>query len=211
MSLTLNSRTSRRHNETRRYSGIARQPFTLDLLTGNNIDQNVSSPYYKRHVIPDLKIECKYCKAVLFYKESTNFCCFGGKVQLPDLPTDPPELRNLLSGTAQESAIFLKNIRAFNSSLAFASLCANINEALAKSHRGVYTFEAQGMVYHNIGPLEVQEGEHRKFAQIYLWDAQQAGHELLELENRLRYNNQLDNEHCRSILKGVYKPLYFPT
>ena len=48
-------------------------------------------------------------------------CCMRGIIQLPVI-SDPPELlKNLLSGDTNNSKHFQHNIRAFNSSLAFAS------------------------------------------------------------------------------------------
>ena len=49
-------------------------------------------------------------------------------------------------------------------------------EGLANGEQGVYTFRIQGQLYHMVGPLEADEGEVPKFAQIYFIDqAQQAG------------------------------------
>ena len=103
---------------------------------------------------------------------------------------------------------FFDNIRAINSSLAFASLAADINDTLAKNHKGVYTFQAHGAVYHNIGPVHVPEGQQPKFAQIYIYDGDEIEHSRNELESRIRHNKQLDTWICRSILLGGLRELF---
>lgn len=199
-------RTKRTRQDQERHLGLARQPFHPDILTG--VVTIKTSAHYLRHVIPDKRRECQHCHAVLLYGESINFCCFGGKVSLPSIAPDPPFLHNLLMRTAQESSTFFEHIRALNSSLAFASLGADVNESLAKSHKGIYTFQCHGTVYHNIGPLHPDDGDVPKFAQIYLYDGNETNREQQQIEHRIRHNKQLDSLICRSILQGI-SPIKF--
>ena len=64
----------------------------------------------------------------------------------------------------------MKNIRAYNSSFAFASMSLTGEEYVFKS-RGPYCFRINEQVYHTISQLLPQEGEPHKFSQIYLYDA----------------------------------------
>ena len=52
-----------------------------------------------------------------------SVCCGNGNMKLPPLKDPPDLLKNLLTGNTQRHKQFCENIRAYNSSLAFASLC----------------------------------------------------------------------------------------
>lgn len=198
----VSARLKRKYEETSRHFRLARKPFHVDNMLGVVNDRE--SQHYKRFIIPDKQSACNNCNAILLHGESRNFCCFNGKVSLSPLRQNPEFLHNLLNRTAQESSIFFANIRAFNSSLAFASLGADVNESLAKSTKGVYTFQAHGAVYHNIGPIQVKDGERPKFAQIYVYDGNETNREQSQLESRIQHNSQLNTNICRSILLGEF-------
>lgn len=88
-----------------------------------------------------------------------------------------------------------KNIRGFNSSLAFASL--GVKEDLLQSH-GPYTFRISGSVYHRIGHLFPSEGKSPKFAQIYIYDTEN------ELHNRIQWNKSLDLDVLNALQKMMH-------
>ena len=76
------------------------------------------------------------------------------------------------------------DIRAFNSSLAFASL--GVKEDILPP--GPYTFRICESVYHRIGHLFPDFGQKPKFSQIYIFDSNN------ELANRLAWNAGLDKQ-----------------
>lgn len=58
--------------------------------------------------------ECQYCHALKFHNEAPGICCASGKVVLPPL-TKPPEPLQTLIGATEDSKLFLRKIRKFNS------------------------------------------------------------------------------------------------
>ena len=111
-----------------------------------------------------------------------SICCMNGQVNLPPLPPPPTILKDLLTQNTAEAKHFRKNIRAFNSSLAFASL--GVKE-IAFPH-GVYCFRIQGQAYHKIGPLLPEDNSKPAFAQIYVHGTDN------ELTNRCSWNSGLN-------------------
>ena len=92
---------------------------------------------------------CNHCGAFIWKSENKSLCCANGQVTLPPLPPPPLFLQQLFSGTDAKCRTFRDNIRAYNSSLAFASLGVNV-EFLPP---GVYCFKIHGEVHHSVGPL----------------------------------------------------------
>ena len=109
-----------------------------------------------------------------------SLCCGEGKVVLPSLDILPELLGHLLTATDSRGKDFMNHIRAYNSSLAFCSLGANIDKELANARRGIYTFRIQGVLHHYIGSLIPNRDEAPAFAQIYIHD----GTPEAEVENR---------------------------
>ena len=107
--------------------------------------------------------KCEHCSAYLFKHEAKSFCCCGGKVKIP-LPNPPDVFKDLL----RNSNNFLVNIRAYNNALSLASLGIDNKEVLNTSFSPSLKF--QGTLYHQIGPLKPNDGESRKFAQLYIHD-----------------------------------------
>ena len=97
----------------------------------------------------------------------------AGGARVPE-PSEAEELaaaRRILlrfRGVSREDACFRKHIRALNNSLALASQSVRRHEQPAG--RGPPTFTVQGMVYHQIGPLEATEGNEALNAQTYFVD-----------------------------------------
>lgn len=107
--------------------------------------------------------KCDYCSAFQFKHEPEGFCCLKGSIKLP-LPDPPKILKDLL----RSSNNFRINIRAYNNSLALASL--GIDKEI-KNEGFSPSLKFQGAIYHNIGALKPNEGEQPKFAQHYIHDA----------------------------------------
>ena len=86
-------------------------------------------------------MECKYCKAQLWYNERVekcntskkvqfSLCCQKGKVQLPLLKKSPNLLEALLNGEDHRSKLFLQNIRVYNSMFSFTSIGGKIDVSM---------------------------------------------------------------------------------
>ncbi|KAL0369053.1 UNVERIFIED_CONTAM: hypothetical protein Scaly_1124200 [Sesamum calycinum] len=109
---------------------------------------------------------CTYCGAVKFEYESPTFCCDNGKVKLVHVEV-PDKLYELFTSKSKEAMAFRKNIRLFNCIFSFTSLGVKLAKELASSRQGVYTFRAQGMVYHDLPGLLPDEKGPNPF-QLYL-------------------------------------------
>ena len=127
-----------------------------------------------------MSFKCNYCNAYFWENEKllrstkTKFmfslCCNHGKISLPIWKTPPEPLFSLLNRSCHNSKEFITNIRGYNTSLAFASLGAQLDELT--SHHNVYNFKIHGSVYHKIGSLLPSDNESPKFAQIYFHDTE---------------------------------------
>ena len=146
-------------------------PFQESRLRGRNIYEN------GRHIFPAMDATCRHCKAKTWPHEKSSgtlnqpiftLCCANGRVILPDIEPVPKILDKLTGGT-NAHALCRRQIRKYNSSLAFTSCGANVDTNLANQGRGVYTFRIQGSVYHSHGSLYPREGDRAKFAQIYIF------------------------------------------
>jgi hypothetical protein len=91
-------------------------------------------------------------------------------------------LKKLYISKSTEAREFRQNIRAYNSSLAFASL--GVHEHQLPS-RGPYTFRIQGGIYHRIGHLLPDQDQLPKFSQLHIYDTTN------EAKNRLSWNQSL--------------------
>ena len=143
--------------------------------------------------IGNMTYHCSYCDAKFWEGEKLStstkqiskfsLCCGEGKVVLPPLNNLPELLDHLLTSTDTRGKDFRNQICAYNSSLAFCSLGANINKELANARGGVYTFCVQGVVHHFIGSLVPNSDEAPAFVQIYIHD----GTPEAEVANRQRH------------------------
>lgn len=87
----------------------------------------------------------------------------------------PNELYDLFVSQSEEAINFRRNICALNSIFSFTLFGAKLDKELASARRGVYTFRAQGMVYHDLPGLIPNEAGPINF-QLYF----------VELRKRLR-------------------------
>ena len=102
---------------------------------------------------------------------------------------------HLLTATNSRGRAYREHIRTYNSVLAFASLCVNLEKELASARCGVYTFRIHGVVRHYIEQLTPQVGG-ASFAQIYIHDGTPEG----ELENRQRHLGDASLPELRLLL-----------
>jgi hypothetical protein len=139
----------------------------------------------KYHIMGAMDVECGRCHA-LFWQEEHNFinCCKQGEIVLPPIREPPDLLRRLLTRDYPTSDSFFKNIRQYNSALAFTSITYTPDRRLGM-HAYNPTFQIQGELYHLQGPLNPQAGNDPMYAQYFIYD--------LDETTRLRsaYNTNL--------------------
>lgn len=141
---------------------------------------------------------CTRCNARLFYHESCDMCCSGGKISLEQVDV-PPELLEIFSDSSAEGRHFRQHIRSYNHVLSFTSMGVHIDEDVAATGRGIYSFRAQGAIYHKIGGFYPTEGSRPRFLQMYIYDTEH------ELHNRMLENPQLQQnivQKLQQILHG---------
>lgn len=110
---------------------------------------------------------CRRCHARLFYHESHDMCCSGGKFTFSHVNA-PQELLQLFSDSPYEGKHFRKHIKSYNHVLSFTSLSVHLNENLIGTGHGIYSFHAQGAIYHNIGGFYPNECCRPRFLQLYI-------------------------------------------
>ena len=123
---------------------------------------------------------CSACGALMFKDEThvgklsqsdtiTFSVCYGnGNIKLPQLKDPPDLLKNLLMGNTQRHKQFSDNIRAYNSSLAFASLCLTGQEFKFKNP-GPYCYRINGQLYHALSQMQPEHGKPPTFSQIDIY------------------------------------------
>uniref|UniRef100_A0A804NP27 Helitron helicase-like domain-containing protein n=1 Tax=Zea mays TaxID=4577 RepID=A0A804NP27_MAIZE len=141
---------------------------------------------------------CGYCTTKKFEYETPGFCCRGGKVELAPLET-PPQLKRLWDSADSDARHFRDNIRFFNGHFSFTSLyCCLDSMTTNVRDSGIYTFRAQGMMYHNIKSFGRDGGADHKHLELYFYDDDPT------LEHRYRKcreeHQQKDKEVIRQIV-----------
>lgn len=127
---------------------------------------------------------CAFCKAQVWAAEFTgrhvgtgpkgySICCGKGKVQLPLLRTTPPELSQFLTTGSARSKEYFNKSRVYNNIFAFCSFGGNIDHSV-NTGKGPFVFRVCGRTYHSFGSLIPPEGKTPKFAQLYMYDGQEA-------------------------------------
>ncbi|KAL5698567.1 DNA helicase [Ranunculus cassubicifolius] len=139
---------------------------------------------------------CRHCQALLFLHETGDFCCINGKTILPPIES-PPEIMDLYIDQSPIGRHFRKNIRPYNHIFSFTSMGIHVDEALANGRDGVFTFRAQGAIYHKIGSMLPIPGTRPRFLQIYIYDTDH------ETEYRLVENNSLNVEIIERIKNAL--------
>ena len=86
----------------------------------------------------------------------------------------PDELYTLFVSASDKAREFKRCVRIYSSSFAFTSLGVKLDKKLCLMSKGVYTFKAQGHVYHRIRQL-VPTKDPPSFLQLYYYDIE---HEL---------------------------------
>jgi hypothetical protein len=140
--------------------------------------------------------DCEHCKAKKFEHETPGFCCRNGQIKLAE--SEPiPELMRLWSSSDADSRHFRESIRFFNGHFAFTTLGVSLDNDCTNMRSGVYTFRANGSMYHNVhsfGP-----GSRPEHLQLYFYDDDPS------LTHRKEATKQLDQEVVHTltdIMKG---------
>ncbi|KAF3646754.1 hypothetical protein FXO38_19007 [Capsicum annuum] len=126
---------------------------------------SISSVHKLENVPP-----CTHCRAMRFEHEIPTFCCDGGSIKLANsvVPTQFYDLFFSRSKVAQE---FHKHIRGYNNIFSFTSFGVQLDNDLASSRQRVYTFRAQGQIYHDI-PSLIPNNDTTRYFQLYFFDTE---------------------------------------
>ncbi|PWZ16906.1 Thymidylate kinase [Zea mays] len=168
----------------------------------------VSDPYDKAYSnIPEethmLKLvpNCGYCTAKKFEYEPPGFCCRGGKVELAPVET-PPQLKRLWDSADSDARHFRDNIRFFNGHFSFTSLYCCLDSMTTNVRgSGIYTFRAQGMMYHNIKSFGREGGAEHKHLELYFYDDDPS------LEHRYRKCREEHQQKDKEVIKQIVEIL----
>ena len=95
---------------------------------------------------------CQFYNARIFHRETSTMCCMNGRISLPNLPT-LSELLELFRDQTTTGRHFRKFIRLYNHIFAFTLMGVHVDQNLSSISRGIYTFRAQGGIYHQISSL----------------------------------------------------------
>ncbi|KAL6298244.1 hypothetical protein BKA93DRAFT_744540 [Sparassis latifolia] len=147
-----------------------------------------------------MDVVCSRCNALHWHaervasKSTANFsafttCCNQGQVRL--LVSDPPPefISNLFTSTDDPQAQeFRENIRQYNAALAFTSLGVQLDNSINAGGRAQPVVRIHGELCHRHGTLLPPDDEAPSYAQLYIYDPQDA------LDHRMRRNMNLREE-----------------
>ncbi|XP_057744737.1 uncharacterized protein LOC130962553 [Arachis stenosperma] len=158
---------------------------------------------------------CHYCSARLFHHETFEMCCNGGKVSLPRVNA-PQELLEIFLDPSAEGNHFRKHIRGYNHVFSFTSCGVHIDEQLAITGRGIYTFRlAQRSDVHECS-LVIRERPANQ-PQYSLPTASQVAAIIVgdDVETMIRGRDIKVQTHAASLRRiqefvGYYDPLQYP-
>lgn len=118
----------------------------------------------KPFVLPSVP-QCVHCHAKRFPFEPDGFCCSKGQVSLYPLCTSD-KLLNLYRDSSKLSKDVRTHIRPYNNMFAFTSFGVTLDPRYTKNHQGIYTFRAQGQIYHFLRTLYPADGK-PSYLQLY--------------------------------------------
>ena len=144
-----------------------------------------------RYQLPQPKT-CCFCNACLFHQETSSMCCKDGKISLPNIPICP-EFRELICKQTPRGRHFRQYIRFYNNMFAFTSMGVHVDESMALNSRGIYTFRAQGAIYHRIGSLLPHTPLSVRHLQLYIYDTD------LEIQRRMSQSVEAHEDIVRLI------------
>ncbi|KAM2230703.1 hypothetical protein ACFX1S_015083 [Malus domestica] len=162
-----------------------------------NFNENMGIP---RFHMPN-PTTCPDYHARLFSHETFEMCYLRGKLALPLTPS-LLEMIELFCNQSAQGRHFRQNIRAYNHIFAFTSMGVHVDENLVTGRRGIYTFRAQGSIYHKIGSLLPIGDSRPRFLQMYIYDTAH------EIDNRMRESEALNRDVVEKIqqILNQYNP-----
>lgn len=137
------------------------------------------NPQLEPHDLGELYHECEFCQALHFIEEQVlphkqfPACCVRGDGQLEPLTDAPTVLRTLLQDDSPRARAFRKDIRKYNSALAFTSVSYN-KDTRVSLQGGIQCFQIHGELFHFQGPLRTEDGRTPAFAQLFFYDPEYA-------------------------------------
>jgi hypothetical protein len=174
----------------------------IDGTHDESIATDVTGPYDKvysnlpeeTHMLKHVP-DYGYCTAKKF--EPPGFCCRDGKVELAPLET-PPYLMRLWDSADFDAKHFHDNIRFFNGHFSFTSLyCCLDSMTTNVRDSGIYTFGAQGIMYHNIKSFGKEDGPEHKHLELYFYDDDPS------LEHRYRKCREEQLQKDKEVIKQI--------
>ena len=129
-----------------------------------------------------------------------SLCCSYGAVKLSPKGTTR-DAKRCIDWQHKRDHDFRTNIRAYNSSFAFASVLLTGNEYEFKT-RGSYYYRINGQVYHAISQMQPEKDGKARFSQIYIFDDKQN-----ELDHRLNSFDKSDGGlpgELHDMIKEIY-------
>ena len=165
---------------------IARRPF------------EPAQPFHHLGFLNIVRNQCPSCKALHWLDERLSdsskirpkfgMCCYNGKISLPSLPQPPPELYWLLTTEDPRGRSFRDHIRNYNAALAMTSVGRQLDNTL-NNGGGPWIFKLHGELSHRIGSLLPPPDHTPCYAQLYIYDSEQA----LRYRTDNPHNSELDH------------------
>lgn len=106
--------------------------------------------------------ECIYCAPKRLEHEPQAFCCASGYIKSTTTEA-PTELYKTFVASTLDAIEFRKNICAYNSVNAFTSFCINLEREITFTLKRVFTFRAQGQIYHDLPSFVPHDKNHFYF------------------------------------------------
>lgn len=138
---------------------------------------------YGRHDCGPMNVLCPKCNAFHWIDERVSsssmhqpefsLCCAKGKVSLPLFEDPPDPLRNLFESQSSQGKEFHQNIVSYNRALAFTSMGVKQDHSI-NTGRGPPIFRIHGEMKHWSGSLLPPPSRSPSYAQLYIYDAEDA-------------------------------------
>ena len=173
-----------------------------------------------------MSVICNHCRGLHWLEEritsypSTkrnpmfNTCCNQGDVILPFMQQLPPLLHSLYNDDTSLARHFRTHIRKYNSALAFASFKYQTDQRV---RGGLQCFQIHGALYHLAGPLQPAANVRPQFAQVFLYDPEDAieqlrirpgGHALSEAIEIVLFQQLLEMLHNCNPFIAIYRTVH---
>ncbi|KAI6138303.1 hypothetical protein BKA82DRAFT_15394 [Pisolithus tinctorius] len=167
------------------------------------------------HSLGSMNIQCPNCQALHFLSEKLvsspvhaphfGVCCLQGKFVLPKIQPWPPILQHLFDDP-QDHRDFRKNICQYNNALAFTSVGVEVDRETVQG-AGPASFGIHGNLHHLMGALMPPQNLQPSYAQLYIYDPQEATDRCLHRNPDLHGDILLDL-HNTLTEYHPYAPIY---